>query len=261
MERAELTGHTALCLVTLVGFFVYTSSYSLIYHVLKASAAQKPVAVLEMWMVFTHLLSAVVSCALMAVFSFKTADLQTGIFLGIALSVTVCGMACIDDANQCTVFFPAAAWAPLAAAGAIAWAWIVYMASLGCQASFVSLGASTSHILSPVVIALFAPSVISTLQQTCGIGTPPLSLGLHLTLIALAFVVWNASVFVMPLPTQIGMRVLGAVLLILDGFLAVQGVGAWIILVLVIIALSDGQLTDLLFGSGGQPPKRQLHIQ
>ena len=265
MERAELTGHTALGLVTLVGFFVYTSSYSLVYNVVRSGATTKPVAVLEMWMVFTHLISAAVTCATYAVFSFRTGDVQTAIFLGIALSVTACGVECINDSNQCRVFFPAAAWAPLAASGAIAWSWIVYVASLGCQASFVSLGASTSHIVSPLVIALFAPSVTATLKETCGIGNPPLSLALHLTLLVLAFGVWNCSLFVLgkPATTSLALRVLAAVLLITDSFVAVQGAAAWVILVLVISALFDGQVIDLLFGSGGRATnnKQQLHLQ
>jgi hypothetical protein len=117
MDRSELTGHTALCLVTLVGFFVYTSSYSLVYHVFKSGATAKPVAVLELWMVFTHLLTSGVTCVVYAVFTIRTADLQTAVFLGVALAVTMCSAACIQDSAQCTIFFPAAAWAPLAAAG------------------------------------------------------------------------------------------------------------------------------------------------
>jgi hypothetical protein len=117
MDRAELTGHTALGLVALVGFFVYTASYSLVYHVLKSGSTAKPVAVLELWMVFTHLLTAGASCLAYAVFTVRTADVQTSVFLGVALSVTFCGGACINDPAQCAIYFPAAAWAPLAAAG------------------------------------------------------------------------------------------------------------------------------------------------
>jgi hypothetical protein len=136
MDKAELTGHTALCLVTLVGFFVYTSSYSLVYHVFRSGGTAKPIAILEMWMVFTQLVSSVLTCALYAVLGVRTADIQTAIFLGMALAVTTSSVACINnDPSACTAFFPAAAWAPLAAAGAIAWSWIVYMASLGCQVS------------------------------------------------------------------------------------------------------------------------------
>lgn len=294
MDKGELTGHTALCLVALVGFFIYTSSYSLVYHVFKSGAtATKPIAVLEMWMVFTHLLSASVTCAVYAVLGVRTADIQTAIFLGIAIAVTACSLACINDAAQCIVFFPAAAWAPLAAAGAIAWSWIVYMASLGCQvslftyccfcccpsslcfmqASSITLGASTSHIVAPIIVALFAPSVAATLKQTCGIGAAPqVSLGLHLVLLILAFAIWNGSVGAgkrLPLPSRVLMRALSALLLIVDGFLAVQGIAAWVILVLVGIALSDGQITALLFGTGpnwrsaaaaaAQPKQRQLH--
>lgn len=251
MDRAELTGHTALCLVTLVGFFIYTSSYSVVYHVVRSGSTVKPVAILEMWMVWVHLLSAIITCALYAVCTIRTSDLQTAVFLGVAISASTCGAGCIQDAEQCAVFFPAAAWAPLAAAGAIAWAWIVYLASLGCQSESVSLGTTTSHILAPLVVALFAPSVVAIRQQTCAVGNAPLSLGLHLTLLSFAFVLWNGSQLVVPPPTRVAMRVMAAVLAGLDAVIALQGASAWIVCALLLVALSDGQITSLLFGARG----------
>lgn len=111
--------------------------------------------------------------------------------------------------------------------------------------------------MGPIVLAVAAPTIAATLKQTCGIGAqPPVSLGLHLTMLALAFVIWNGSRFlsVGAAPSRVGMRVLASVLVVMDAFLVVQGTGAWVILGLVALALSDGQITDLLFGTGTRRP-------
>jgi hypothetical protein len=75
-------------------------------------------------------------------------------------------------------------------------------------------------------------------------------------MLALAFVIWNGSRFlsVGAAPSRVGMRVLASVLVVMDAFLVVQGTGAWVILGLVALALSDGQITDLLFGTGTRRP-------
>jgi hypothetical protein len=103
-----------------------------------------------------------------------------------------------------------------------------------------------------------------------------LPLGLHGTLLALAFVVWNGSHFMGPLASRALMRALAAVLLVVDAFLTLQGVAPWACVVLACIALSDGQITAVLFGTGAPPllskgggnhplnnnnNKRALHMQ
>jgi hypothetical protein len=60
-KREAMTGHTALCLMSLLGFVLYTATYSVVYMV---KTQGKPVAVLEMWMILTHLFSSVITCIL-----------------------------------------------------------------------------------------------------------------------------------------------------------------------------------------------------
>jgi hypothetical protein len=119
------------------------------------------------------------------------------------------------------------------------------------QASNVTLGTSTNHLISPIILALVSPSISATIKQTCGIGAQPLiALGLHITLLLLTFFIWNISHFVEPMASKAFMRILAIVLLIVDVFVIFQGgIGAWICLILVLIALSDGQISLILFGS------------
>jgi len=113
------------------------------------------------------------------------------------------------------------------------------------------LGTSTSHLISPIILALIPPSIAATLKQTCGLGAQPfLSIGLHITMLLLAFVIWNISHFVEILSSRVIMRILAGILVIVDAFITMQaGIATWICLILVVIALSDGQIFMILFGS------------
>lgn len=172
-KREILTGHTALCLMALLGFVLYTATYSVVY-IVKTNG--KPVAVLEMWMILTHLISSILSCAMRALMlnieeASVIANAQSSIFLAIALINTGVGTACMQDNLFCTVYYPAAALPPLAASGSIAWAWVMYVASLGCQnpSSSLSLGISHRDAVTAVsLMALFSPQVLFTITTTCG---------------------------------------------------------------------------------------------
>ena len=272
-NNAELTGHTALCLVSLVGFFVYTASYSLVYRLSSNGGRLKPVAVVEMWMVLTHLLCAGATCVLLAVFGLRTAEYQTGLFLGVALAVTTCALGCLQqqsDAGYCNAYFPAAAWAPIAAAGAIAWAWIVYVASLGCQPAYVSLGLSPQHLLAPMLLVLLGPSVLSTLHQTCGYALPAPSLALHVLLVIVAFVLWTLAPALLS-NMRWPLKIVGAVVLALAALLSSNGLIAWLAILGVgysLLSQSEpvAYLSALLFGSStlARVPKtglqQQLHL-
>ena len=84
-------------------------------------------------------------------------------------------------------------------------------------------------------------------------------MGLHLTLLVLAILLWNGSKLVtnrLPAASRLVMRILGAVLVVVDGFVSTQGLAPWIILALVAIALSDGQISQVLFGDSRRPSQR-----
>jgi hypothetical protein len=253
MQPQQLTGHTALCLVSLIGYFIYSASYSIVYRV-KAAGASPPVPVLEMWMVLTQLSSSLLTCGACAVWSIQSAEAQTGLFLHVALSVSVGSAACMQDSAQCSLFFPAAAWPPLAAAGAIAWAWVLYIASLGCQSVPISLGFGQP----PLLLALVTPALASTLAKTCGgaclLSSAPLAcdgLPIHITCVVLAALLWHAG----PMP-----QVVATVVLIVDAFLALAPSNAWLVAALSLNAFLTQNvfLSRILFGTGR---KQQLHMR
>ena len=173
-KQEALTGHTSLCLMSLLGFVLYTSTYSVVYL---AKTGGKPVAVIEMWMVLTHLFASVSTCVLniMTMTFLNTsviAKAQSALFFGVALTVTGIGTACFQDTAFCSVYYPAAGIPVLAAAGSIAWAWVMYIASLGCQSSRVmlSLGlGSREAITAAGLMGLIPPHVLSKVGVTCGI--------------------------------------------------------------------------------------------
>lgn len=155
--------------MALLGFVLYTSSYSVIYA-MKTSG--KPVAVTEMWMVLTHLVCSVLSCVIVALtVDFKgqgsnLAKAQSAVFLGVALAATGLGTACLQDGLYCSMYYPAAAFPPLSAAGTMAWAWVMYVASLGCQTGVISLGSEA--IATACIVGHVVPQILSALDSTCG---------------------------------------------------------------------------------------------
>ena len=139
--RDELVGHSTLAVLALLGMALYSTTYSLTFM---GSSSTPVVAVLEMWMVSTHLLSAGVCCVgqalVVSVFDLRhpvahVAEAQTAMFLGVALSVTLLSASCVSSVtgNECAVYYGAAALPRFAAVGAASWSWILYAASLGCQ--------------------------------------------------------------------------------------------------------------------------------
>ena len=177
--RDELAGHSTLAVMALLGMALYATTYSLIYSMTSYSA----VAFLEMWMCFTHLFSALVCCVgqwlVVSLWQLQqpvphVARTQVALFLGIACAVSVLGSSCMQsDRNgaECAIYFGAAAIPRLAAAGAIAWAWIMYAASLGCQSwnSLVSLGLSgRDPIIAAAAMAMVPLSAHLKLLTTCG---------------------------------------------------------------------------------------------
>lgn len=227
--RTQLIGHTALCIISLLGFFIYSASYSIVYR-LNHAASGKPVAVLEMWMVLTHLLSSVLTCLLQALLTLSASECQTAVFLAVALAVTIISMGCLQDDTQCTAFFPAATWPSVAGMGATAWAWVVYVASLGCQNSLITLGLSQG-LVAVACLALFPPLVINALKQTCNVHSLcqqqllgcDTGLPVHLTLWTLALLLWYSAGFT---PLTIQLQVLSIVLVLLDGILVLPTASA-----------------------------------
>jgi hypothetical protein len=116
--------------MALIGMTVYSTTYALMY----AATAVATVPVLEMWMVTTH-----VTCATLSVlFSSHNVRITHSIFMGVACGITILGNDCIQYGN-CDLYFGAAAVPRLAAAGAIAWAWVMYVVSFdGLPDTFIA---------------------------------------------------------------------------------------------------------------------------
>ena len=175
-KREALNGHTALCLMSLLGFVLYTATYSVVYMI---KTQGKPVAVLDMWMVLTHLFTSILTCAIRTMTIINSSDsnspmaeAQSAIFLAVALSVTGIGTGCLQENLVCLIYYPAAALPQLAAAGSIAWAWVMYVASLGCQIPSdnigISLGLGNRGAITTVsLMGLVVPQIISALGNTC----------------------------------------------------------------------------------------------
>ena len=174
--RDELVGHATLVLLALLGMALYATTYSLLFSL--TPSAKGAVALVEMWLVTTHLASACACCAaqtvLVAVLQLAhpvphIAEAQSALFLGLALAVTLCATACVgaggDDA--CALYFGAAVLPRFAAVGAATWAWIVYLASLGCQTRTLALGADPTAAAVLVWVPWLAAS---TVVDVCGDG-------------------------------------------------------------------------------------------
>ena len=268
-RREALIGHTSLCLMALLGFVLYTSTYSVVY-VMKTTG--KPVAVVEMWMVMTHLLTSILTCALCAFLdpslsTLMIAKSQSAVFLGVALTTTGVGTACMQGGAFCSAFFPAAAFPPLAASGSIAWAWVMYIASLSCQSGeAIALGmGGREAVTAACLMGLVVPQVLSTLSETCGgkwrehcSGGSSCSAALNITLLVAALLISNVGHFLsggmeMAVAGH-GMQVLAVGFLWVDilvvlspthGFFSAMGVYLWAAAALTIFPLANSIATIL----------------
>jgi hypothetical protein len=175
--KEELTGHATLAILALLGLALYTTTYSIVYF---GSSSTPVVAVLEMWMVTVHLASPL-ACGLLQSLCFSSsptkhiAQAQTSLFLGMACTITVAAVDCIQQKTNlgsihCSAYYGAAAFPKFAAAGSIAWVWVMYASSLGCQfSSIITLGLSKKNSLTVASIILVVPyAMASKLGDTCG---------------------------------------------------------------------------------------------
>jgi len=176
--REELVGHTTVAVLSLLGFALYSLTYSIVY----ASSSNTPVvAVFEMWMVSCHLVISV-ACLLVQGVGVAAAKIsqplphvaaaQTSVFLGLAVLATMIGMKCLQSGGiYCSAFYGAAAIPRFSAVGTFAWAWVMYVSSLGCQTwsgGGFSLGLTESGCLVVVSILILMPSsIIEKLYNTC----------------------------------------------------------------------------------------------
>ena len=111
--------------MALIGMALYATTYALMY----AATSNATVPVLEMWMTTTHVACTALSLFIGIAFSnVQQKNIVPSIFLGVACSVTVLGNDCIQYGG-CALYFGAATLPRLAAAGAIAWAWIMFVVS------------------------------------------------------------------------------------------------------------------------------------
>ena len=107
----------------------------------------------------------------------------------------------------------------------MAWAWVLYAASLGCQASYVSLGVSKG-IVGPLLLALVVPQIFASFKDTCGLHflceRQPMacSTALNLTLIILALMLWYGAPFVPgERAMQLAIQSIALILVLIDAFL------------------------------------------
>jgi hypothetical protein len=178
--RVELIGHSTLAVLAVLGLALYSTTYSLVYAT-NSSRTSPIVAVLEMWMVSTHLASPMICGIVQALFAAELrfplihiAEAQSSLFLGMACIVTILGFNCINENGgppqyYCSAYYGAAAIPRFAAAGSIAWAWVMYVSSLGCQTMGISLGISGKSALTVSSTILLLPYMVaSKLGSTCG---------------------------------------------------------------------------------------------
>ena len=173
--REELIGLTTVAVLSLIGFALYSTTYSLVY----ASSSAKPVvAVLEMWGVSLQLISSIICVVIhfsaMSIFEMQSmvSSVLTSICLGIAILSTVVCNSCLTSGQEkiCLSYFGAAAFPKFAAVGFCIWCWVIYMSSLSGQAwnIGVSLGFSKLGCLLATSILIMAPHLIGyKMSSTC----------------------------------------------------------------------------------------------
>jgi hypothetical protein len=128
MNTADIHRQGTALVMALIGMAVYSTTYALLY----AATANATVPVLEMWMATTH-----VACAALALAT-HARQTTSSVFLGVACGITILGNDCIQYGN-CALYFGAATLPRIAAAGAMAWAWVMYVVSFdGVPDTFVA---------------------------------------------------------------------------------------------------------------------------
>lgn len=236
--RVELIGHSTLAVLAVLGLALYSTTYSLVYA--SNSSRNAPVvAVLEMWMVSTHLASPIICGVVQALLAAELelplshiAEAQSSLFFGMACIVTILGSNCINENGTttyyyCSAYYGAAAIPKFAAAGSIAWVWVMYISSLGCQTVGISLGVSGRSALTVSSIILLVPYMVSSkLGSTCGgkKWTMPLcdnacSIAGPITVIALTFIFSHGGAWLM----AINQKFMGVILLIIGPLIMAIG--------------------------------------
>jgi hypothetical protein len=176
--REELVGFCTLAVMALLGMALYSGTYSLVYASIGVN--EPTVAILEMWMTFVHLFAAVACCVLQGLYAGllkqrnsvlpHLAEAQTSLFLGVACAVTILGNNCLQH-GECAAYYGAASFPRLAAAGSMAWVWVMYATSLGCQSwsKGVTLGFNDKQGLTAAAAMLMLPCTVNAkLSTTCG---------------------------------------------------------------------------------------------
>jgi hypothetical protein len=170
-----------LCIMATIGMALYTTTYALMY----SATASAIVPVLEMWMISTH-----VTCSMMSlmfcVVEDKHNDPTSSIFLGVACAVTILG-----TQASCGLYFGAAAFPRLAAAGAIAWAWLMYVSSFN---------ALPDTAVAALVMAMIPVAMDTKLMLSCSTNKWQLAVLARLGVSMLLYAVscfFNKRVFVL----------------------------------------------------------------
>ena len=175
--KEELVGFCTLAAMGLLGMALYSGTYSMIYASIGVSVPT--VAILEMWMTSVHLFVAVGCCVLQGLYAGilkkrdagipHLADAQTALFLGVSCAVTILGNECVQY-GDCAAYYGAASFPRMAAAGSIAWSWVMYLSSLGCQSweRGLTLGFNGKEALTAASVMVMLPIVVmAKLNRTC----------------------------------------------------------------------------------------------
>jgi hypothetical protein len=192
-NNEELVGQLTMVMMALLGMLIY----SLVVGVLTVGSGA---AILELGMVWAHLFVSL-ACAVGQLGLAPAlpeghvpgmAFAQSACFAGIALGVTCVGVACCNgDGDVCATYFPSALLPKASAVGAITWAWIMYVASLGAQSVSRGLSLAFTTPAGAWTTLVSAAAGTALVQRSCSSkvqGPDPAYIWLLCTASGLAYV-------------------------------------------------------------------------
>lgn len=140
--KGELGSHVGTLMMALFGLGTYTGAYT-IMRTLPGGGKATPV--FEFWMVSVHMVTVFCSLALQVVAGGfmgirggvqGIAEAQVAVFVAVACAATCAGAECLSSTTSpvCATFFPSTLSRELAGAWGTAWAWLMYLSSVGAMA-------------------------------------------------------------------------------------------------------------------------------
>lgn len=167
----ELVGQLTMVLMALFGMLLY----SLVIGLLTIGTG---VAVLELSMVWSHLMVVLICAVLQLVLTPMLPETffpglsyaQSSVLGGVAMGITWASVICCSY-GECEGYFPAAVFPKASAIAATTWAWIIYLASIGAQSTTqqsLSLAFTTpAGAWSALTAAAITPSLALRRSSAC----------------------------------------------------------------------------------------------